>query len=273
MSYIKTTLNEFINENKELSNDFWSWFGGSKIIEDGKPIVCYHGSDSKDINIFDNKKIGYNSGNRGHYGFGFYFSTDIREAKIYGSKIYEVYLKIENPFTGTDTQLLELKKNGIDTVSDEIDLSINFNSFKEALKDNKGLYEFLDNYQKYGYKKAWKEILDDNKHNVNLDNLNNFADIIEYTDLGGNESGIPDYIHDMLEELNISVKFNRGFEYEQPLHWITDLGNRSEDVTKIIKKLGYDGVWYGSELIAFESNQIKSIYNKTFDGNNSNIHK
>lgn len=252
---------------------FKRWFGNSKIIENGNPLICYHGTDN-DFIEFDFTKIGYNTGNFGHYGYGIYFSTDIREAKIYGKNIYECYLRIENPFTGTEQQILELKENGIGNIDDLDVLSIDFDSFKKSFKSNTNIYKFIDSIEKIGIEKTWDKIREDSKQKIDLDLLNDITDIIEYTTLNKDVHGVPDYVLDELKKLNITPNLNKGFMYSQSLHWVTNLGNASKEVTDIIKKLGYDGVWYGSEIIAFEPNQIKSINNKgTFKLTSKNIYE
>jgi len=261
---------EYFNE-KLLNDNFWNWFDGSKILENNIPIICYHGTDDKDIKTFDINKLGYNSGNYGHYGYGIYFSTDIREAKIYGNFIYNCYIKMTKPFTGTDSQILELKDNGVSDIDDLVILSIDFNSFRNSFKNKPYIYKFINNIEKIGLEKAWSRILKNKKKNLDL--LNNISSIIEYTTLNKYVDGVPDYIIDELKKLNINPKLNKGFPYHQSLHWITDLGNRSKDVTDIIKKLGYDGVWYGSEIVVFESNQIKSVNNNgSWDINDDDIY-
>ena len=53
--FIKTTVEEYMKENN-LNDNFWRWFGDSRIIDNnGNPIVVYHAtkSDFKAFN-FDN---------------------------------------------------------------------------------------------------------------------------------------------------------------------------------------------------------------------------
>jgi hypothetical protein len=77
-----------------LNDNFWEWFDGSKVLNDrGEPMICYHGTDESDIKSFDLSKVGYSSGNYGHYGYGFYFSSEKSEAKIYGPFLYECYIR------------------------------------------------------------------------------------------------------------------------------------------------------------------------------------
>lgn len=241
-------------ENKQLEK----WFGKSKVVnERGEPLKVYHGSNSKNIKEFDISKIGKNTGNYGHYGFGIYFSDDIREAKTYGKTIYECYVKIENPFYGNKKQLLELKKAGVDVKSDIIKVSINFESFKNQFKDSKLLFYFLENIKKFNLQKAWEIILENKPSDEILDKLNLIHGIIEYTDINENVNGVPEHILQDIKELGIKPKFNYDFEFDISLHWITNLGEKSKEITEVIKSLGYDGVIYGSEIIPFNSNQIK----------------
>lgn len=89
------------------SKYFRKWFGNSKVVdENGKPLVVYHGTENGSFEIFSEQRIEN----------GFFFTDDINTAKEYAevapflaedmteeeiadaSKIYEVYLKIENPY-------------------------------------------------------------------------------------------------------------------------------------------------------------------------------
>lgn len=276
--YIATTIKQFLTEkvrSNNLNDNFWRWFSDSKIVDnEGNAIICYHGSPSKNIEAFDISKIGYNKGNLGHYGYGIYFSVDIAEAKTYGTNIYQCYIKMSNPFIGNSAQILELKENGVDNIDELSNISIDFESFRDEFKNDKIIYSFLTNIEKNGVEYAW-DVIHNSKDNENLDTdkLNDISNIIEYTTLNKNVDGVPDYVLDVLSSLNISPKINKGFLYEQSLHWITDLGNRSKYVTEVIKKLGYDGVFYGSEIVVFNSNQIKSVDNDgTWDIDDKNIY-
>ncbi len=175
---------------------------------------------------------------------------------------------MKKPFYGNDEQLLELQNNGF-FVSKLVVKSIDFDSFKDSFKDNKVVYNFIDDIQNKTKEIAWSNV---RKHNPEID-MNDISDILEYTTLNKNVDGVPDYIINMLDEFNIKPILNEGFPYELSLHFITDLGSNSKEFTDLIKKLGYDGVWYGTEIVVFESTQIKSIKNDgTFDLNDPNIY-
>lgn len=264
MRYIK------LFENFKTDTNFKKWFGDSKIVENGEPLICYHGSNISDIKEFDIKRIGSNTGNYGHYGYGVYFSTDIREAKTYGKYVYKCYLKVLNPFTGTNEQLIKLKDKGVDIFMDVTPKSIDYESLKKCYINNKDVYNFLEDVEVNGLEKAWENIIN---VDVDKDLLNELSNIIDYTTLNKNVYEVPDFVIDDLKRLNIEPKINYDLPYTQSLHWITDLGKRSKEVTDVIKELGYDGVFYGSEIVIFEPTQIKSIDNDgSWDINDSNIY-
>lgn len=121
--YIKIKLGDYVNEKKQhtqllapngkLSNlskelyeyvrteEFKNWFGdwqnkpntASKVIdENGEPLVCYHGTNTK----FDNFDIKYQKD--GWLGRGFYFTNDKKLSKTFGKFTLICFLNICNPF-------------------------------------------------------------------------------------------------------------------------------------------------------------------------------
>lgn len=98
--YVTTSLWGFVCEQQVngggLNDRFWEWFGDSKMVEGGVPMVFYHGTKSTFTN-FDKRKMGTNT-DKGIRGKGFYFTNNLRTAQSYGDRLHNVYLKIENPF-------------------------------------------------------------------------------------------------------------------------------------------------------------------------------
>jgi len=270
-------------EKKGLLNDnFWVWFGNSKVIKDDVPMIVYHGT-KQTFNIFDEKKIGWGTGNYGHYGYGFYFSDDINEAngpQYSGgdiNKVMKCYIKMEKPFTGTDEEILLLKRNGVANIDDMVVQSIDFDSLYKAINridQNAGI--LLDYIKSYGLEKAWDKFHEEKM--VYKDYYNSLSNIVdEYTTISKNyPDEVPDYVFDELKNIGVNLKdlkYKQGFRYDQCLHWITDLGNLSKGVTEIIKELGYDGVIYGSEYVVFKPNYIKSVDNDgSWDINDDDIY-
>lgn len=97
--------NQFLNEENienKLNDNFWNWFGDSKVKDkNGYPIICYHGTYKGGFDKFK-PKIGYKGRSKQQVDLGSHFSVDKEYASGYAgdkktSKIYECFLKIENP--------------------------------------------------------------------------------------------------------------------------------------------------------------------------------
>ena len=94
--FIATTIREYLNEQQNIENNlndnFWKWFGKSKLITNGKPNIYYHGTTNK-FKIFDKSKI--NMG--GFHGKGFYFYNNDVAGDYYGD-VMECYLRVRKPY-------------------------------------------------------------------------------------------------------------------------------------------------------------------------------
>jgi len=116
--FIKTTIREYLNEQQQVENNlktnFKEWFQNSEMVKsNGTPILFYHGSN-KSFDKFDKSMIS-SSTDAGWLGYGFYFYTDINEARQYG-KVRSFFLNIENPYYATDEdneRLAELNSIGV----------------------------------------------------------------------------------------------------------------------------------------------------------------
>jgi hypothetical protein len=99
-----------IAQTVEGLENFWRWFGDSKVVDgDGKPLVVYHGTAS-DIEAFDPNKVGSNFG-YDEKGFFFTNSPDYQDggasdfAARAGSggvsfaNVMPVYLSLSKPYT------------------------------------------------------------------------------------------------------------------------------------------------------------------------------
>jgi hypothetical protein len=89
MKYLNNFI-KFIKESIQLNDNFWKWFRNSKIVDENKPLVVYHGSRNWDFEEFEKSWIGLTD--EGYYGIGFYFSKYLEEAKTFGENIYSCYL-------------------------------------------------------------------------------------------------------------------------------------------------------------------------------------
>ena len=112
--FIATTIYKYLNEQQEvennLNNNFWNWFGNSRVVDNnGNPQVFYHGTNASFSKFKidpELQKYGWTEGK------GFYFSKI--KPYGYGKNIIGCYLKIENPIYGLDYifNKVELSKLG-----------------------------------------------------------------------------------------------------------------------------------------------------------------
>lgn len=87
---LKSKKNLHEGAEPKLNDNFWKWFGNSKTIKNGKPIIYYHRTNAE----FDTFSKDYNDG---LLVSGFYFSEKPL-SDWYGKNIKECYLKMENPY-------------------------------------------------------------------------------------------------------------------------------------------------------------------------------
>lgn len=91
---------EKLNESADNLNDaFWKWFGKSKLIVNGEPMIFYHRTNA----VFDTFDKDFGSP---LLADGFYFS-DKPLSEWYGKNIMEVYLKMEKPYIIEDMQNID----------------------------------------------------------------------------------------------------------------------------------------------------------------------
>lgn len=107
------------SDGNNLTETQAEFFKDSKVRdENGRLLKCYHSSNN-DFTEFDRKKIG-SSTDDGIWGTGFYFSN--RHNKLYGDKVYEVYLNIKNPFIINKFKSVQEIADYLDVVEDNFSL-------------------------------------------------------------------------------------------------------------------------------------------------------
>lgn len=96
-------------ENFDTNDAFDVWFDGSKVVQDGKPLVCYHGTRS----VFSEFKPSKSVGNQGETDQieGMYFTDSVDGASWYSltddpKYLMPVYLSLKNPYIVADTKTL-----------------------------------------------------------------------------------------------------------------------------------------------------------------------
>jgi hypothetical protein len=79
----------YSRSNQTQTPEFKRWFGDSEVVDaKGNPLVVYHGTNAQ----FDTFK----PADKGMYGGGIYFTSNIDKAKTYGTPM-PVYVSIQNP--------------------------------------------------------------------------------------------------------------------------------------------------------------------------------
>lgn len=274
----------FIYKEKKSQTDttaFKKWFKNSKIVDSsGKPLVVYHGTN-RNFNSFEKNMIGKGSGNYGHYGFGFYFSYNKKEAEGYGSNLLEVYLRIENPFDVSKQKNRILEYSEILNINNKENIAIDIDWLLKALykKDPISFY-LAELIYKEGQEKGWnvfRKYYPD--YNESLLDLNDVSDWVEYAKLDDVYDSLDNKIIEDLRNQVGEPKLIKGFlgSAQTYLPYLTDLGDPSiaKKLTELMKDDGFDGVLGGSEIVVFEPNQIKSAIsnNGNFYPNSSSMYE
>jgi len=146
--FIATTIREYLNEQQNvetnLNNNFRKWFGSSIMVKGGNPKIFYHFSNET-FNSFD-RKSGINThlfSTKVVNREAFFFTTDINFASQYGSKKYEVYLKINKIFDfnkhyyykDISPTTSDFFDEIIDNIEDNgIDMTMEYQSYRGELK-------------------------------------------------------------------------------------------------------------------------------------------
>jgi len=145
-------LKETIEQTKTPS--FKKWFGNSKVVKSGKPLVVYHGA-TKNIVKFDKSYLG-KSTDTGMWGSGFYFSSDPKYASSYSrgkGVVMSLYLRIQKPFiikSKSDVPEIDVPEDTMeDLMKSDENYSKLFTKFVKS-KGHDGVIVQLDsNYTEY----------------------------------------------------------------------------------------------------------------------------
>lgn len=137
MKYVHTTLSKYLNEQHQtetnINSNFKKWFGDSKIVKGGQPTSLYHGSYKYFTTFNMNSAKGVYTNYNG-------FTNNKNLAKSYGDNIYEVFLKIDNPYIidGGGEYIWKVidKKNSPDLFFDELPSSYDGIIFKNVIDFN-----------------------------------------------------------------------------------------------------------------------------------------
>lgn len=236
-----------------------------------KSKTYYHGVGPKGVfTKFDKTLIGSTSGNKGHFGEGFYFTTTFSYAKsfslAYGGtgEVIAVKLNINKPFLHTEENIIYIgEKYNLPLPSKEI-VAIDLQDLLMQLKSKDAIaYQLLKSISDSGgIELGWKKFLNNNpgvyEGETGLD-LNLISDWYEETEGERYGRGVNDFSVKEMESIGIKPKFIYDYSENLRLDYLTNLGQDSHDWTKSIKEEGYDSIIAGEEIVVFEPEQIHII--------------
>lgn len=244
-----TNLTEQQWLNVRTSN-FKNWFGdwegdpansSQSVDENGEPLVLYRGD--KDLwNEYDTSRQGENTNDGGVYGVGAYLSPSKKEARDYGSNVREFFAN-----TRRTADFKDFQKN---VQSSDI-------AGKLLMSELHPTMRFPKNYSYKDYRADFKALSDKARKNskVGISEANVIAAnqlARKYKSKGANNP--------ILQSTYNPMQFG------------------SQYLTDVMRGLGYDsskgkstGAYGADEYVVFDSNQIKSTDNTTFDGSNPDI--
>ena len=244
-----------ITENDEnvktLNDNFWKWFGKSKVVDkNGNPMVFYHGTN-KNFDKFSYKKTNDTS----VLGKGFYFTADEDIAKTYlgglygkpnkNSHVIQVYLKMENPLYADEQVDEKVFQLITDCVKNHLEcfwtkaIPVPDDSYiDEGILDHLNINDILK-WKKYAYGKK------NNSTNATITYLSKgnsllITDILYLFTNGYNQIRMTQYIQEAIRTLYDGVIFT-----------------------------SYEGLTY----LVFNANQIKAVDNKGTWSDSDNIYE
>lgn len=251
---------------------FKKWFGdwekkeGSKVVdENGEPLLVFHGSNAT-FNTFDKNRSGEKTGwGKDHQGIHFFENKGAAESYFQNSNdtdiktdIFSFYLiqnKKESKLTKEEFNALEERNQNIGQVLHEYEL----NHFKYAYGMTYNQYSDL--YKKYGkdkelinteYEDEVFQIMD--KYTIPKEEL--YATFLNITDPLIYDSKGKRYVQEIKDIYNKLNKDNNGIIVKNTLDRLND-------------SIGFED----NVFVAFEPNQIKSVFNEgEFSTTNNNIY-
>lgn len=157
------------SEGNPLTSKQNEYFKDSKVRDkDGRLLEVYHYTNN-DFSVFDNEKIGLNTGDSGYFGKGFYFTASKTYGKGFGKNRISVYLNIKNPLivedlsTSEKHELLNFIKENSEEARLDKNISIenlNFTSLHYGL-----FADYAELFTSYATKNGYDGILSDSGNN------------------------------------------------------------------------------------------------------------
>lgn len=257
--------------------EFKAWFGdwendpknSSKVIDkNGEPLVCYHGSNNPNVNIFDSEKSG--SVQYSDWGKGIYFTPSKSTADYYSNealkkidseynRLYEVYEKTQD---FVDLKAFQNRGRELTLNEKTIVYSVFLNIKNPLIEPTSGMNDPFLSEQAIAY----------NKDGIFIMNNMNFWSYDEIIAFESNQIKLADGTNTTFDSNNSDIRFddggriNKDFKYSLTFGGITIYTNTEQEyVGKKYSPFESKGSFKASvrkidlENIAIESEQLKNF--------------
>ena len=248
-------FNESLNENAEpkLNDNFWKWFGNSKTIKNGQPMVFYHGTPNS-FTTFDIEK----SSPYGIVGQGFYFTDSRKTAENYiggilnreteNSHVKSCYLRMINPYNLSDV----ITDDEIASLAKFIKANNDDFWYKKILDDADRSYDEKEYPKGFMFEEGYLV----NPKSFNRQLLQNAINWLYKAGVIKNNNLIRDNVWWIMTDGYHTNSSKRALK-----KWLSQNGYDSV-IYQIIGDNKGNGDWVNNCYVVFNPNQIKSVDNK-----------
>lgn len=253
----------------------------------GEVRTFYHGTNTGDFTVFDKGLLGNSSGDLGWFGKGFYFAFSADEARTYGGRVIQAYLKMKNPYDYSQLYKFKGSDRGSSQYARFAWLYNIVKQFPDVVTDQK-VYAYPNDAEE-GKVVSWKQLVrwmdrieKDAKFSVAQVELSNGDTAWElranpkqesFTNADGETFTWTEYGMRQLfaTEMDAKEPINQIGAYLVNVMGVKPVYRRAIeniDFSGAVQKAGYDGILQspsGDEAVVFDPSQIKLSDPVTYD--------
>lgn len=253
----------------------------------GEVRTFYHGTNTGDFTVFDKGLLGNSSGDLGWFGKGFYFAFSADEARFYGGRVINAYLKMKNPYDYSQLYKFKGSDRGSSQYARFAWLYNIVKQFPDVVTDQK-VYAYPNDAEE-GKVVSWKQLVrwmdrieKDAKFSVAQVELSNGDTAWElranpkqesFTNADGETFTWTEYGMRQLfaAEMDAKEPINQIGAYLVDVMGVEPVSRRAIeniDFSGAVQKAGYDGILQspsGDEAVVFDPSQIKLSDPVTYD--------
>lgn len=257
--------------------------------QSGEVRTFYHGTNTGEFTVFDKDLLGNSSGDLGWFGKGFYFAFSAEEARTYGSRVVNAYLKMRNPYDYSQLYKFKGSDRGSAQYSRFAWLYNIVKQFPDIVSGQK-VYAYPNDTEN-GKAVSWKQVanwMDRIEREANFSvaqvELSNGETAWElranpkqesFTNTDGETFTWTEYgMRQMFAtEMDAKEPINQIGAYLVNVMGVEPVSRRAIekiDFSGAVQKAGYDGILQspsGDEAVVFDPSQIKLSDSVTYDDN------